>query len=343
MRQKVADYVLRDYAWRLQTLNTQLQPDFLLKVKDIHGFRAPARPNLYSRNSTKAGDIRQIELWSLDSIDHHFMNGQWYGETNHIPYFPFATNPPAIVSLTSPNSVARLDIAWTALTDPLATGVNVYVSHTSATAGFVLAGFTAIGTTSVSYTTVGGVAINIGTTYWVYITALNQAGYESLPSTTLKCIAGTFVSAGSDCDNSGLNNGYVETDLGITFLSKTGPDVSGLYTYAFSMAWTSPTCGHTQHKTRLNPYAIPTDQTNPDAWLWAHNAPHNTGWDWWAQQRIPAGKTWDYTTSGALTWQVVLKTNVNFTGGQVLYFRIWNSQRTNAWIPIASNVASYTF
>lgn len=345
LRQKVADYFLRDYAWRLQTIAANIQPDFETRVRDVHGFRAILRPKMYSHASTVSGKRRVGEVWMLEEIEHRISAGSWTADCLYMPYFPFATDAPNLKWVQTTNGVGNLIPEWDASTDPAIASYKVYVSATSEVQGFKLAATVNHPTVTTTITNVPGIGnILVGTRYWVYVTAVNAAGYESLPSQILNIIAGTAINTGTDCDGSGNGSGYVINDFDFSLLSQTGPDDEGYYTYKFYADWTSPTCGHTQHKTGLHAYNLPSaevpalnDDTFTD-WEWRKDE-----WDWWDRYRVPVGKMWDKVTTGKLSITINFRTKTLFTAGQRIYARIWNSKTTNWWRPVASNYDYHQF
>jgi hypothetical protein len=348
LRDKVGEYFLREYAWRTQTLEGNFNPDFDTRLKQIMGFRAPARPALFARSSTKSGDLREVELWALTKATHKLGIGEWCVDVEAIPYFPFITDAPSYTSFTSASGIATLISSWTPPSDPLVVSVRLYISPTSDISGFEEVAEYPIGTNSASFTATYNVILADGTTvarpinlaqrYYSYVSSIDVEGNESLPSVTLSVIAGSNVAVGSDCGAYGSGSGYVINDYVVNVVGPPlGPDASGHYTYQFFATWTAPLCGHTQHRTRINPFTLPTGDIDKVDGVWAWG---NSKWDWWAPDRIPQGKMWDYTTPGQLDFTYTLKSDHLFVTGERIYFRIWNSTRTRAWIPVPSN---YTY
>lgn len=353
LRQKVAQYFLRDFAWRLQTLHCQIAPDFETRVRDYHAFRASFRPQVFARGCAVTKNRRATEAWVLETISHHFTVGDWYGECEYMPYFPFGTDSPVHNSLLTNSGLADIISNYSMPSDPLAIGAKVYISAVGETTGFVqaiyLAGpLSSPVTTSFSntyYDPAGGAhTITVGNRYWVYVTAVNQMGYESLPSQVLNVIAGSGVIVGTDCNGSGTGSGYVISDFTVGSVSVSAIDLNGDYTYVFYATWTSPFCGHTQHRIVVNPYRLPSAETparvdtNDADWLW-----RNDKWNWWAPDRILAGKMWDNTTNGLLDFTITFKTKTLFTATQKVYFRIFNSKMTRDWRPSPGNYTFVTF
>lgn len=331
LRGQVGGYVLRDYAWRIQTLECEIQPDFDTRIRTIHSFRAPADPNLYSRQGDVAGDLRSNETWTLESIEHHYMVGKWYGNASYIPYFPFGSDPPTFDSLSTTNAVANLILNWTSSTDPLADKINVYKSATNAETGFGRVRQVLNSQVALTLTNPPTPGITIGDRYWMYLTTVNKAGFESTPSIVLNVIAGDAVSAGDDCNANGSGSGYVITDFTVSLLNPpTGPDEHGMYTYECYGVWTAPLCGNTQNHFHAAVVSLPGSPDDEANWTYYQGY-------WWAADRIPAGMEWDMVTPGTLNWNLTLQLPFLVASGDKIYWRIWNSTRTRAYIPVPGN------
>lgn len=343
LRDKVGQYFIRDYAWNLQTLSANINPDYDTGIRGTFAFRGNREPQLFARNSDKAGDKRRAELWTLQSITHRFEVGRWEGECEFSPIFPFSTSVPTFNSFTTSSGLARLVPDWDYSSDPLGQKIRLYISDVSDTTGFVAVAEYTPSTTTATYNSTypllaGGTGtITVGDRYWAYIVSVDTDGNESYPSPVLTVIAGSAVSPGSDCNTLGDGSGYVISDYAVSLVSgPVGPDADGYYTYQFYATWTSPHCGLTQQSTHMSPDALPFGTEPEDSeitnWPWS-----DSSWDWWSQDRIPEGMYWDYTTAGQLDFTYTLRTNREFLSGERIYFRLWNSTATRRWIPVASN------
>jgi len=317
LRLKVAQFFLRDYAWNLQTLTNTIRPTFETALKQIFGFRAPARPNLFSRPSTVAGAKRNRELWSLVSVQHNITYGQWTADAEWVPY---VSQPTAAPNFTQLNIVGGDPTELTAIydipTDPLVVSINVYLSTTSEFTGFSL------------YTTAtpaAGARIlgpGLSGQVWVYLTSVDAEGNESLASAVLSATPGS-ISGNITC--------YTITDFTIGVVSVEGPDAQGYYTYQFLSLHTAPGCGFTQGYWRAN-LSVPADLDH--GWLIGDGA-----WHWWAPNRILQGREWDNVTFGQLDFTITMRTTTNLSG-VTLYWQIWNSVNTRSWKPVRGNHTS---
>lgn len=347
LRKKVSDYVLRDYAWRLQRLECNIQPDYYTMPKDIHAFRAPARPNLYARKSAYKGNRRLGQMWSLEQLTHNISTGDWNADAVYNPYVPFTIGSPEFDSLTpgdtTPDPILSMRAAWNAVTDATAAYVRLYVSATSETSGFTLVSTVASTSVDALLTTYDGVnPVVLGNRYWVYLTTVDIDGVESLPSVVLSCVIGS-VAEYSSC--------WTVTDLGVTLVTASGPDADGYYSYQFQATWTSPSCGFKRMQIYLNPLVQPSPAGDPTAILkesWAFT----NDWYEWHGDYIGPGLMWDRVTPGTLDWTIVFRTTTALGVGDKMYFRMFTSSATTRWRKWggdsdwegwASNVTFYTF
>jgi len=318
LREKVADHFLRDYAWNLETLSAGIRPTFETRIKQIFGFRAPARPNLYARASSATGKERLQELWSLVAITHSITYGQWLAKGEFIPYVTQAATAP---NLTDLNIVGGDPTELTALfdfiTDPTVDHVNVYLSSTSENSGFA---FYKVADPASGASILG--PLTAGVQVWVYVTSVDADGNESLPSAILTATPGSF-SQSITC--------YTITDFTVDSILSAGPDAEGYYTYQFLGLWTAPSCGFTQ--SYVGAAVSASEPTNPDNRV-ASWPLHDDIWNWWAPDRILASKQWNNVDDGQLNFVFTLRTTTNLSGLRI-WFRIWNSMRTRArqWTP----------
>jgi len=335
LRNKAANYALRDYAWYLQTLECIISPGFFMAPREIHAFRAPARPNLYTKASSFPGNLRGAELWANDQLTHHFTVGEWRAEATYRPYVPFAVASPQLTSLIpgtgTPDPLLSLRVGWTALTDPNTQTVNVYVSPTSSTAGFTKVGSTSSSNISYLITTYDGVhAVINGNKYWVYVTGVGVNGLESLPSIVLSAAVG---------GTAGYTSGWTVGDFAAGLATRTGPDQDGFYSYSFACTWTSPGTlspvdanleGFKRMQIYINPFSQPAPAGDPtaikkDSWQESHDE-----WEWHGDYIAP-GLGWDRVTTTTLSWTLNLRSNHNFAVGEKLYFRMFTSSATSRW------------
>ncbi len=320
LRKKAAEYFLRDYAWRLQDLETEINPDFDTQLKQVHAFRAPARPNLYSKASSFSGNRRKGEMWMLNTISQHFTPAEWWGSCSYSPYFPFAIGSPEFISLSpgtgSPDPVLSMRAAWNALTDPHAVTVNIYVCSTSETGTYFKVGSTAASNTDYLITTSdGSTALIFGDEYWVYLTTVGDNGLESLPSVVLNAIIGG-VAAYTSC--------WTVGDFAVGLVERGGPDIDGYYSYHFNAQWSSPSCGFKRMGIYLNPFVAGSQTADPTGVLKGSWAFYTDDWEWHGDY-IPPGMEWDRVTPGNLTWEIYFRSKHNFTAGEKMYFRIFTS------------------
>jgi hypothetical protein len=312
LRVKIGRYVLRDYAWRLQTLENEIVPDFDTGLKRLYGFRAPARPNLYSKASETVGRRRKRELWSLESLTEHISVGDWRAEADYVSYVPLGPDPPDGLTLTpgTGGQITQMVLAWNAITDPAVTKVRVYLSRTSETAGFAPnAQFSIHLGTSYAIS-----PVTVGQQYWVYMTTLDMTGNESMPSVVVSAIAGG--AAGTDSD-------WTVTDLAASFNQVSPPDnANGYYTYEFLITWTSPPAGFKHMELYFNVDGIPANPQLREGWTYQ---------DEWHGPYIPPGKQWDRQTDGLLTWYGRFRTATPIASGTHVYWRMWTCHTTNGW------------
>lgn len=329
IRRSICTYVLRDYAWRLQTLQCTIQPDFDTYVRDIHGFRAPARPHLYARACSIAGNRRLGEMWSLTGITHTFTPSKWTGDCKYVPYHPQPVNAPAILGLTSSTATnpADLTVTWTVSNDPDLVTYNVYYSSVSDAGPFQV--IHNVNPAPGTYLMNSGLIS--GQHYWVYMTSVDKDGNESIPSGILDCI--------SSSGNTSYMSNWQVTDLVLSLLAPiTGPDSSGYYTYQFQAIWTSPPAGFKRFQICANPDVIPQGANNrpDDSRNWQLIPPQ---W-FWAGDYVPPTMTWDRVTPGQLTWSCNFRSKTNLTGHK-LYFRMWTSWKTTKWEEYGANIGTH--
>lgn len=322
IQRQIARYLLRDYAWRLQTLTNFISPDFDTHVRGIYGFRAPKRPHLFA----KAGTNRVQELWSLMSIEHKITAGKWEASAEYVPYKAQAVEPPQFISLTpgSGGANTQMTLAWNTVSDPKVVQLNVYRATTSSGPYTLVAS----GGPTPAYTTLGG--HTVGQRYWYYITAVDDRGFESIPSNILTAVAGGVATTDS---------GWTVTDLDVALITIDGPDAEGYYTYQFQLTWTSPPGTAVSHpdlggfkrmRIMVNPLSQPAPTGDPSGELWSSWAWYSDEWEWHGDYIAP-GLMWDRATPGQLDWTLSFRSTTNFTATQRLYFRMWTSSATTRW------------
>jgi hypothetical protein len=320
LRQKVADHFLRDYAWNLETLTAGLRPTYGTRVKQIFGFRAPAKPNLYARASTATGKERLQELWSLVAITHRITYGQWLAQGEFIPYVTQAATAPNFTQLNIVGGdPTELTAIYGFITDVSVDHMNIYLSTVSENSGFALY---STGSPSAGARILG--PLTSGVQVWVYVTSVDVNGNESLPSAILTATPG-FFSQNITC--------YTITDFNVDSILSSGPDAQGYYTYQFLGTWTAPSCGFTQ--SYVGAFVGASAPSNPDDRTGSWPL-HDDSWSWWAPDRILAGKTWDNVTDGTLDFVFTMRSTSNLSGLRI-WFRIWNSSRTRARNWVAGN------
>lgn len=323
LRRQVALYFLRDYAWNIQTLTTTIRPQFGTAMKQIFGFRAQARPNLYAKTSVVGGALRQQEMWSLVGLTHNICYGKWEAEASWVPYVCKAADPPNFLQFNSVGGHPTwMTIVRDAITDPTVVYVKVYASTTGEFGTFTQVAADA----APSITTSIFPVFQAGVDTWCYLTAVDIDGNESIPSQILNAIPGSS-SSSITC--------YTITDFTIASISTQGPDSQGYYTYQFLGLWTAPACGFTQDDVRaIVSDTPPADPDNPASW-----PIHDDSFNWWGPNRIQPGLTWDNSTPGQLDFTFTFRTTAVLSGLK-MYWKIYNSARTRAWIPVPGNYDS---
>lgn len=320
LRTKIAQSILRDYAWRLQTLSATLRPDFQTHIRTIHALRAPSRPALFARASTQTGAKRLGEYWSLHSLTHTITQAQWKADATYIPYVAFSIAPPNATSFLSFVGTTYATLTWAAYNPPRLAGFNTYISSVSEAGPFTKAN-TSLLTSTTAYTYN---SLTTGNTYWAYVTSVDTRGHESVPSAILSCIAGTNTGA------SGTLAGWVVTDLAAAYNQIAGPDAGGYYTYEFYITWTSPPAGFKRMSLYFNIGSIPSSPTDRNSWSYQ---------DEWHGAYIPPGLTWDRVTAAPLTWYGRFRTSMHLSSGTRVYWSMWTSTTTNGWHnPQQSNI-----
>src|ERR1019366_4581319 len=325
IREQIAQYALHDYAWATETLSAEIAPDFDTALRQIHAFRAGARPSLYAKACAYVGKRRARELWCCQTLTETIGVGEWWGIAEYKSYVPLSTLPPNFTSIapgTPSGGSAPVVLHWDALTDPKVAFIKVYKSSTSDFGPWTVVSST-VSAAATTYTDTDSISL----TFWYFVTTVDAFGIESFPSTILSVQPGT----------SGMtyNADYYVSDLAVGYVGVTGPDAHGVYTYQFYATWTSPSNGG------FTPYFADAATRNPAGAAWAMNM---YLWQifvakWWARQRIPPGKKWDRVTAGQLDAQWYVRTTQNLSGlGLHLYFRLWNSPTTNG--PFHLGVAS---
>lgn len=320
IRQKIGLAFLRDYAWRIKTLKATICPDFDTDLRQIHAFRAPARPNLYAKASSQSGHRRQRELWALQTLAETVALSEWSGEAEYVPFQPQSTLPPNLTSIspgTPSGGRANIGLNFTVITDPKVRFINLYVASAE-TGPYTL--LTAVANTGQSVIQVNGQSTG-AVEYW-YLTSVDAFGVESMPSAALAALPGSVGDSASS---------YYVSDLTVGWVLTSGPDIQGVTTYQFYAQWTAPLSGLTQyyaHADVRNP-AGAFDGSQMNQWQIYDPSMH-----WWAQNRIGSGRKWDRVTPGALDANWVIRTKTNLSG-LTLYFRLWNSTSTQAqnWVP----------
>lgn len=330
-REKIASYILRDYAWRLGTLTANIHPDFDTNIRRVVAFRASRRASLYAKAYDATENIRAQDLWAIDQIDETIWVGDWTAVVKCNQYVGLGPNSPLNLTATpriGDNTIIDLD--WDAPADTDIKDYAIYVSDISdsqfpSTPSFYVGGVTT------SFAVIG---LTPGTQYWFYVTAIGQNGQESVPSSVVTAEAG-----GAPGDESN----WTITDLAGSLLQGTNHD--GIYEYEVLLTWTSPPVGadafeqsaygfkHGEFRYAIG--AIPASPTDPNSWKYQ---------DEWHGDRIPSLLTWDRATVGDLTWYPRFRSDSDLTGVTV-YFRVFTWQTTNGFHgpAHASNIASVTF
>lgn len=315
LREKVAQFFIRDWAWRLQAIENNVKPQFETRLKQIFAFRAPARPNLFARTATTTPYRRKRELWSLESLRHTITYGEWSADASYVPYVAQTTAP---LNFTALNTVGghtdQMTAVFDAVTDPDAVAIKAYVSTTSQYSGFAIYAATIPAATSLLLT-----GLTPAVPIWVYLTSVDDEGNDSVPSQVLTGIPGSQ-SQSITC--------YTVTDFTCESFLTSGPDSQGFFTYQFLALWTAPACGMTTMYIRLSPGSLPIDD---------HHWPLGSDkWHWWGPDRILSGRQWNNVDLGQLDFVITMRTTQDYRG-TTMYARIWNSQRTRREILVTGN------
>jgi hypothetical protein len=316
-RDKICGYILRDWAYRTQSLTSTIRPDHDTHVKGVYGFRAARRPKLYTKDSSIAGSKRTGELWIADMIEHNITKGDWWADCHWVPYNASGPTAPSSVIATPeafPNT-SFIDVSWTASPD---TDVQIYrIYYSTSETSFPT-------TTAETDVTTGPHAVGgltPGTRYYFYVTAVGANGQESIPSAIVSAVAGGAA---------GDESKWTVTDLSVAFNQVQSPDdADGYYEYEFLLSFSSPPVVHTgdeggqygfKHgEFRFNIGGLPSSPTLQDSWTYQ---------DEWHGPRVPVGKMWDRVTDGQLTWYGRFRSATNLTG-QTVHWRMWTWQTTN--------------
>lgn len=333
-REKIAGYVIRDYAWRLGTITGTIKPDPNTGVKRVIAFRATRRLSMYARGYSATADIRSQQVWITEKVDETITPGDWTASIACSQYVGLGPTFPTLLTATPRIGVNTIiDLAWTAPIDGDVRDYGIYVSSVNDTDGFTLKPLHLVGGPTPSYAVTG---LTPGTRYWFYVTAIGQNGQESAPSTVVSAVAGGA---------SGDDSLWTITDLGVNFLQAVPPfDGNGFWEYEIQLQWTSPPASHSgpddgqygfkQGEFRLFVDAYPANPLLQDSWVYI---------DEWHGDRVPPLLMWDRVTVGYMVWSVRLKSNVNLGGGShFVNFRVWTWNTTNGkhGAPHPSNIAS---
>jgi hypothetical protein len=333
LREKMAQSVLRDYSTRSQELTATIQPDFDTQLRAVHGLRAQGRTSLYGKASGLSGAKRLRELWQLNELTEIISISDWSATARYIPYVPQTVQAPSLNSIDAGTAggggTAAVTLHWDPILDPKVASINIYASATGEAGPYSLSANVTSSPNAASLT------LSTATTFWFYLTAVDPYGVESFPSAVLSVFPGSGGDSSSD---------YYVGDLAVSFIGQSGPDVQGAWTYHFYATWTSPNtadgrggfCQSYTHADTRDPRSA-FDGLNP--YLYQIGVAH-----WWAQNRIPPGKTWDRVTGGILdaSWQFRVRQNLS---GVTLYFRMFTSTRTLDFTPshppcLGSNVVA---
>jgi len=304
---KMAGRILRDYAWRDQTATAEVRPDFDTFVQRVYGFRASLRPSVYPKANTTMGSRRLGELWQITRLEHEISYGNWKADAQLIPYYAGGQDAPFLASVSSPTSTS-LRATFTAISNSKVSSIEVWVSTAQNDPAFPFVLNNTI-SNSGSPTTIDATGLTNGVRYFVYLKTKDYRGVESVPSNSLSCVVG-----GTATDNSG----WTVTDFSCTAETDSYDSVSGLYTYRFQFAWTSPgtigadyNCGTMRFRIWANPFAPPTVDTISDNWLITNDGAE------WHGDRVPPGLAWDRVTPGQLTWGLAYSSSTNFNSGNL--------------------------
>lgn len=332
-RQKIGEYVLRDYAWRVVSLSGELAPDLHTRIKGVYGFRASRRPSIFSKKCTLSGKRREQELWTVETLTERIARGEWAAEFTATPYRPLGPSSPLNVVATPDTDDTIINISWNAPGDTYGIwGYRVYMSDTND-----FDDFTQVADVGFALNNVDVTGLTPGARYWFYVVAYGPApaNAEGIASTVVSALAG---GAAED------ENGWTVTDLSVAFNQLLTPeDANGYYEYEFALAWTSPPLPtppadtgeygfkHAEFRFHIGG-ALPANDELQNSWTYQ---------DEWHGDRVPPGKMWDRTTAGQLIWYGRFRSQTDLSGANV-YWRMWTWRTTNGrhGPPHPSNVDS---
>lgn len=334
-REKIASYVLRDYAWRLWKLRALVHPDWDTHIKGVYGFRASQRPKIYPKASTQAGALRLGELWTVETIQETIAAGEWNAEVNCVQYVAQGPGSPIGLTATPHTGVpTQIDLAWTTPGDLDITDYGIYISTTGETSGFQKTPNYRVGGTTTSYAVTG---LTNGVQYWFFVTAIGQNGMESVPSSVVTAKAGSAA---------GDESKWTITDLAVTLNASSPPANSdGRYEYEFYFTWTSPPVGANafdqanygtkQFNIGMAIDAAPSNPSDPHSW-YIGGGPFE-----WHGDRVPSLLKWDKSTVGNLDWYLRTSFPGNLSGHTVYFvFFTWQNTHGRGGPAHQSNVIS---
>ena len=319
IRTAIATQVIREYAWRVQTLTNVILPDYETRVKQMFAFRASLRPQLWAKTSQVLGNLRMQELWSLEEIDHTITTSKWSGACTWNQYFPQLNIAPSIQSIASGTGLSTATVTWNGYSANYATGMQVYYSQINADGPFTAGPILAPGATSYTIT---GLTINVPV--WAYVVAIDVRGYVGAASTVLMTTVG--LPAGGAANINGWQIGTLTASYPAG--APTGPDANGVYTYEFALQWTVPASGMTQFSLY---YAVGSVPTSASGWKLV---------DAWHGRLIAASHNFQGAV-GACTWYGRFRTSPAITHGTTVYWKLVTyTDENSAQSPQDSNVAS---
>jgi hypothetical protein len=300
LREKIGQYILRDYGYRLQTMQNEIAPDFDTELGAVFGFRAPSRPALFAKASAVVGSKRLRELWSLRGLEEHITFGEWKGNADWVPYVPGGPDPPSNMTLASAAGSGQVIVTWDALAAPHLAYVRGYLSTTSESAGFTQQ--FQVASTAVTSTIAG---LPNGTQVWVYLTAVDDQGLESVPGSIVSILVG---------GGSASSSGWAISDLAAAFNPPpSGPDGGGNFSYEFALTWTAPANGCKRWEVY---YAIGALPANPDdIRQWKYQDEFHGDW---------------HAPGTPLSWYPRLSNHGALASGSKVYFRMLTSDRNTS-------------
>ena len=293
----MSDYLgaslLRDFAFAGRGVETPIIGDFDIdRTKYICTFDEPVRTFL-----TKS------ELWTIESYnDAMCIAGQGYHKATISTKRFYSFQPSPVANVAGVGGASKIDVSWTARVESNIGGYFVYWG-TSPAGPFTKRSKVLTNADSIT-------GLTNGTTYWIYVTAVNTTDGEGMPSAIIACKAG----AG--------NSGNESTTWDITGLAATKSSFG--HGYSINLKWT-PSLVYNPDSMIINAYG--PSSINPPGNIADHSSlsPKN---------------------GVEISYHVTLSSGVNLIAGVTYYFMLGiksvtiNRKVYTFGSPLLSNVVS---